>query len=247
MQIFPKIILAFFICSCGSGSLPNITDPPIDIPLEIPDWPGIPATLRQLPDLIEDLNLPDLSEITNLPQLEDLPFLQNPPPGAIIYNGPLERKIDKGQKIVGTDIELVAIEGDQAEFHIAGLRSFRTVGDSLDFDGKWSAMADMEYYVRLRIYRVGDAFTLKFPFTTNAGIDEKFSGMTYGYMGQDSRGGQISGLPTDEYPYRKLGDSIRWHGFIRPDLPVIYNIRLLFYNDESARIGGTVTIELPYY
>jgi len=261
------------ICSCNSNRLPNITDPPIDIPLEIPELPGIPSILRQLPGIVEELGLPDLSQIANLPDLDDLPFFQNPPPGSIIYNGPTEKRIDQGQRIPGTDIELIAIEGDQAEFRIAGLRSLRTIGDSLDFDGGWPGTTDTEYYLRLRIYRIGNdnirvagvhqlvvrnvqpfvaqpsmqRFTLKFPFTTNANIHENFTGTTYGYIGQDSRGGQIAGLPADEYPYRKLGDSIRWQGFIRPDLPVVYNIRLLLYNDESARVGGTVTIELPAY
>lgn len=263
------IMLAVLVSSCNGDSLPTVIDPPV----EIPDLPGIPSTLRQIPELLEELNLPDLTQITDLPEIEDLPFLPNTPPGSIIYNGPTEKSIEIGQKISGTDIELASIEGDQAEFYIAGLRSLRTIGDSLDFDGKWPGTSDLEYSIRLRIYRISkdnirvagvhqllipniqpvisdvamQGFTLKFPFTTNANVNEMFAGMTYGYASQENRGANISGLPADEYPYRKIGDSVRWRGLLRSDIPVTYNIRLLFYNDNSARVGGTVTIELPAY
>ena len=85
---------------------------------------------------------------------------------------------------------------------------------------------------------------LRFPYTVSAGTNQTFPGLTYGYGGQEERGAVLTGLDDDAYPYRKVGDSIRWTGTVRADLPVEYHLRMLYYSDESARVGGVVLISL---
>jgi len=262
-------ILTTLITGCSAPELPSLPDLPVELP-DLSDLPGVPDVLRDLPGLLQDLGLPDLSGIANLPSLEDLPGLQTPS-GSIAYNGPTERRVNPGQRIPGTDIVLSAVRDGKAEFQIAGLRSERSQGDSLDFDGEWPGVAGSTYTARLRIYHIAAdhvrvagvhrllltniqpsadgsqpaGFTLKFPFTVNVAAGETIAGTTYGYVGMDERGGQLSGLPANDYPYRKGGDSISWTGHIRPDISAAYNIRMLYYSAEQAQVGGVVTLGLP--
>lgn len=260
------LLIGPFLLSACSENLPSMPE----IPVELPEIPGIPTSLSDLPDLINDLELPDLSGITNLPGLEDLPLLNNEP-GTLSFQGPTERRIGLGERIPGTDIELVAINGSEAEFRIAGLRSVRAVGDSLDYDGDWAGANGVTYHARLRLYHVGgdniraagvhqlllrnvqpvetaqppSNVAMKFPVVLSANRGAQFTGLTLGYVGQDDRGAQISGLAQGDYPYRKTGDSIIWNGQLRPDIPAQYNLRVLLYSADSLRLGGVVNISLP--
>ena len=268
------LIVTLLLGACSTPELPTIPEIP-QIP-ELPGMPdlsqlpGIPDSLRGLPDLLGQLGLPDLSSIPNLPQLEDLPGMQTPP-GAIVFNGPTERNIAIGDRLPGTDIVLSSVSPAGAEFQIAGMRSVRTMGDSLDFDGTWPSANNVDYNLRMRIYYLGDTYvraagvhrfvvhniqptegnvtlgsnTMKFPFTVSVTPGGTIAGTTLGYAGQDDRGGQITGLPAGDYPYRKVGDSIIWKGYVRSDIPAEYNIRMLYYDANGARVGGVVTLVIP--
>lgn len=259
------LTMSLVLSACSMPELPQMPELPA-----LPELPAIPQELQDLPNLARDLGLPDLGSISNLPSLEDLPAFQTPP-GAIVYNGPTEHNLQVGDRLPGTDIVLAAITEDQAEFQIAGMRSLRTVGDSLDFDGAWPGIGGVEYSARFRIYYVGSSsvraagvhriviqnvqpteanvtlsgYTMKFPFTVNVGVGELIAGTTLGYVGQGERGGEISGLPAGDYPFHKIGDSIPWKGFIRADVPATYTIRMLYYDANQAQVGGIVTIALP--
>jgi hypothetical protein len=240
---------------------------------DLPRLPQEPADLPQLPglpDVIRDLGLPDLSQIPNLPEIGDLPLL-NVGPNAINFAGPTEQRIGVGERIPGTDIELISTSDGNAEFRIAGLRSTRSLGDSLDYEGPWPGVNGVNYSLRLRIYNVGSnnvraagvhrlvveniqpveqtvrltGTTLSIPYTASAADGERIKGLTLGYGGADDRGARLIGLPDDAYPYRKIGDSIQWSGQLRPDLLVEYNLRALFYNNNSLQVGGIATLQLP--
>ena len=268
------------LSACGRDNLPSVSDLPQqlqDLPAQLPQLPkeldslpAIPDALRQLPGMLEELGLPDLSGIANLPDIDDLPIL-NSEPGSMVFNGPSERRLAVGDRLPGSNIELVAVADGNAEFRIDGLRSIRTTGDSLDFDGPWPGAPDITYNVRLRIYHVGNdsiraagvhqltipnvmptpgdvtlgANTFRFPFTTSAGRGESFPGTTYGFVAAGEPGAEISGLPAGDYPYVKMGDSLRWRGSLRPDIPAEYNLRMVTYNESNARIGGIVNLSLP--
>jgi hypothetical protein len=240
---------------------------------EMPRLPSEPADLPQLPempDLIRDLGLPDLSQIPNLPEVNDLPVL-NVGPNAVAFAGPTERRIAVGERIPGTDIELVGISEQGADFRLAGLNSSRSLGDSLDYEGAWPGLSGVTYSLRLRIYTIGSdsvraagvhrlvveeiqpvqqavqisGTTISIPFAGSVNQGERIKGLTFGYAGSNERGAEISGLPADVYPYRKLGDSLNWSGLLRPDIPVEYSLRVLFYNENALQVGGVATIGLP--
>lgn len=263
--------LTLLLGACSTPEMPQMPELP-QLP-EMPDLsqlPGIPDSLRNLPDVINDLGLPDLSQIANLPALEDLPALQTPP-GAISYNGPTEWPLNVGEGIPGTDIVLTGVTDAGAEFQIAGMRSLRQMGDSLDFDGDLPSIGGVTYNLRLRIYYIGNnsiraagvqrilirdiqpqkadvalgGRTIKLPFTVNVSTGGTIAGTTLGYGGEEERGGRITGLPEGDYPFLKIGDSISWKGYVRADIPVDYQLRMLYYDANQAQVGGIVTIALP--
>jgi len=198
------LMLCTFLSACSREDLPALPKLPVTAP-DLSKLPGIPKALSEIPGMLEELGLPDLSQITNLPKLEDLPGLQTPP-GAQAFNGPMDRSIKIGERVPGTDIVLTAINGENANFQIAGLNSPRQVGDSLDFDGAWPGLSGTTYSLRLRIYHVGSdnvraagvnrlvvnniqptadnspptGFTIKFPFTASVVAGEKLLGTTLG-------------------------------------------------------------------
>jgi hypothetical protein len=241
---------------------------------DLPELPTVSVEMPELPSLEEmarDLNLPDLSQIPDLPQLVDLP-IQQTPAGAINFNGPTERQINVGDRIPGTNMVLAAMTPDGAEFEIGGLRAIRRIGDSLDFDGPWPGVEDANYSLRLRLYFVGEESvraagvhqlvifnvqplvdptivlgeeTVRFPFTVGVAAGETITGTMLQYLGSAEEGGQLGGLAEGEYPYRRVGDSIVWRGRVRSDIAAEFNLRMLFYTAEQARVGGLVTLDLP--
>lgn len=251
-------LLIFALAGCGILPVP-------DLPVEIPGNPQLPNL-----DQLRDLGLPDLSNIPNLPQLSDLPVL-NVGESAIVFAGPAERRIGIGERLPGTDIVLVGISDAGAEFQIAGMRAIRALGDSLDFDGNWPGIGGVSYNLRMRVYLVGtdsvraagvhrllveniavqeQAVTpqgnlLKIPYAGSVNAGERLKGTTLGYVGNRERGAEFSGLPAGDFPYRKVGDSLLWRGYLRQDIPIEYNMRVAFYNDAAVQVAGIATLQLP--
>jgi len=239
-----------------------------DLPIQIPTTLPVP-NLETLPDYLKDLQLPDLSQIPNLPNLNDLPGLQAPENG-VVFAGPTERRVEVGQTIPGTDIQLLSVGSDGAQFTIAGLRSTRRAGDSLDFDGAWPNIPGVSYNARLRIYTMGDNSvrvagvhrlvvenvaptpgttdldkSAQFPFTSTVAKGDIIPGTTFRYAGTNERGAQIGGLPEGDYPYFKIGDSMVWQGTLRNDIPARFMVRVIFYSENTLQVGGVVTLALP--
>jgi hypothetical protein len=258
-------LLLVMAASLNGCKLPGETD---DSP-NVPSLPTIPS-LSDLPDLLDELGLPDLSNIANLPQLSDLPALQVPD-GSIAFAGPTERRINPGEWIPGTDIQLIGLGENGADFQIEGMHVQRRVGDSLDYDGTWRGASDVEYTLRLRIYLIGENYVrvagvhrvvigniqpslqpvnvdnpaLTVPYTGSADLGSTIKGITYTYMGPNERGAELGGLGDGEYPYRKQGDSITWIGLLRPDIPARFDLRVIRYSDNSLQTAGTVKLKLP--
>jgi hypothetical protein len=239
-------------------------------PSDLQDVPGLPDDLRDIPEVIRALQLHRLSGI-DMPGDESLPEMESRQ-GAVVYRGPFEREMKIGDRIPGTDITLESIDEGRANFRIGDLERPAQIGDSLAYDGSWSALDDTRYNVRLRIYRVLDdavhvagvhqlqisdldsqqgslpesEYQLSFPFAdgVTAGVDT-IAGTTFGYLGKNENGAQLSGVPETQYPYRMVGDSIEWMGTLRPDIGAEYDLRMLLYAREDARVGGLVTLHLP--
>lgn len=266
LRVLVICLIAALLAGC-SVPLPIPTGLPVEIP-------GVPRDLGQLEEMLGDLGIPDLSELANVPGLEALGGLQTPP-GAISFQGPLEIRLRRGDVIPGTDIRFVEAEAgaNAAQFEIANLRAPRRIGDSLDYDGTWRGVNGVTYHLRLRVYQISngevraagvhrliieninpraaavnpesDPHSLRFPHSVTASSGANFAGMTLGYGGQDSRGAILTGLQEGEYPYRKLGDSIEWEGQLTPNIEVVYHLRLLYYQDTNATVGGVAIVSLP--
>ena len=272
-QLFVMIIALALLTACTRPDLPGA--PQLPKPLSPRSIPGLEDLLDMLPgfdlDMLRELGLPDLSGIADLPQLGDLPGLavgEN----AIAFAGPTEMRIDVGELVRGTDIQLSAIVDGRAEFLFSGLRAERIAGDSLDFDGAWPNISGVDYALRLRVYRVADGYVRaagvhrmviegiqplhqpgvavdegspKIPYTASIAVGEVLKGTTFGYSGLAEQGAQIAGIPSGDFPFRKTGDSLRWQGMLRPDLPCVFNMRIVHYGDNSVQVAGIVTLQLP--
>ena len=155
--------IGLLLAACGGRELPSLPDLPVDVddlPINVEDFPGLPEGLSELPGILEDLGLPDIGQLEDLPALSDLPFLGERA-GTILYNGPLERRMQIGDFIPGTKIRLSGVESERALFEIEGLRSERSAGDALDFDGPWPGIDGVTYNLRTRIYRIsGDSIRI---------------------------------------------------------------------------------------
>ncbi len=256
--------------ACNRESLPDLPSQLQELADGIGSMPGVPESLTELSGMLEDLGLPDIGRLANVPQLADLPVFRDDPT-TISFNGPIERTIAIGETIPGTSIQLTAVDDEGADFLIEGLHSARVVGDSLDYDGAWPTAPGITYNLRLRLYRIGEESVraagvhqltirdidpqpssifvpttdMKFPFTINIGMRDTFKGTTLGYAGWEDRGAQLTGLGTDEYPFRKVGDSVQWSGALRNDVSADFNLRMMNYGDSGARIGGLVTVGIP--
>lgn len=275
LRLIPSLIISLALLSaCFGPDLPGAPQRPrLPSPRSLP---GLDDLLEQLPgfdlDLLRELDLPDLSDIADLPQLVDLPSL-DVAENAIAFAGPTEMRIEVGDFIRGTDIQLAGIADGRAQFLFAGLRAERIAGDSLDFDGAWPNIAGVDYLLRLRVYRVSDEYvraagvhrlsiegilpihqpalalqenTLKIPYTGSVGPGDLLKGTTFGYVGLAEQGAEISGIPAGDFPFRKTGDSLRWQGMLRPDLPARFDLRIVHFGENSVQLAGIVSLQLPH-
>ncbi|MCZ0939245.1 MAG: hypothetical protein OXJ55_11445 [Caldilineaceae bacterium] len=261
------------LTACFGPDLPGAPQmPQLPSPRSLP---GVDELLDQLPgfdlDLLKELELPDLSDIADLPQMVDLPTVDLAE-NAIAFTGPTEMRIEIGDFIRGTDIQLTAIAEGRAQFLFSGLRAERIAGDSLDFDGPWPNIGGVDYLLRLRVYRVTEDYVraagvqrlliegiqpihqpamvlqenpLKMTYTGSVAPGDLLKGTTFGYVGQAEQGAEISGIPAGDFPFRKTGDSLRWQGMLRPDLPAQFDLRIVHFGENSVQVAGIVSMQLP--
>lgn len=267
------IIPLALLSACFGPDLPGAPQmPKLPSPRSLP---GVDELLDQLPgfdlDLLKELELPDLSDIADLPQMVDLPTVDLAE-NAMAFTGPTEMRIEIGEFIRGTDIQLNAIVDGRAQFLFSGLRAERIAGDSLDFDGPWPNIGGVDYLLRLRVYRVTEEYVraagvqrlliegiqpihqpamvlqenpLKMTYTGSVAPGDLLKGTTFGYVGQAEQGAEISGIPAGDFPFRKTGDSLRWQGMLRPDLPAQFDLRIVHFGENSVQVAGIVSMQLP--
>ncbi len=266
------LIAVAVLSACNRPEMPVVPEVP-QSPVN-PSLPVIDSLFELLPDfdldLLRELGLPDLKGIADLPQLADLPGL-SVGENAIAFAGPTEMRIQVGEFIPGTDIQLMGIVDGRAEFLFAGLRAERISGDSLDFDGAWPDIGGVQYALRLRVYLVTKEYVRaagihrlvvegiqpvyqevgfneharKISYTGSAGVGELLKGTTFGYAGFSEQGAEITGIPAGDFPFRKIGDSLRWQGMLRSDLPSMFSLRIVRYGERSVQVVGIVTLQLP--
>ena len=207
--------------------------------------------------------------LLNLPE-SPIRFLQpTPGQGPVTFGGIDQIRLQPGDLLPGTDIALQSLSADTAEFLFAqsGTRSLKP-GDSVNYEGPWSQVAETEYSYNGRVIRVsatevtlGAFYSLKIhevnPVPGNAQVNDgtvytvlirtadgdDIAGTSLSYLGRHEDGGaHISGLGVGTYDNFSVGDSLDWSGQLRPDLGVRYNLRVVFYTDSYIQLGGTVTL-----
>ena len=107
-RLFSVALIALaLLTACIRPDLPGA--PQLPKPPSPRSIPGLEDLLDKLPgfdlDMLRELGLPDLSSIADLPQLADLPGLALAE-NAIAFAGPTEMRINVGDVIHGTDIQL---------------------------------------------------------------------------------------------------------------------------------------------
>jgi hypothetical protein len=186
--------------------------------------------------------------------------------GALVYKGPVEFAVERGKNVPGTDIPLAGIADKTAEFTIGGQRALKKVGDSLDWKGATGKGVLLDLNLRVLLVSEqsahlggtasveiespqpqsqaidGDAGT-KFVMPVTYGVDvgKNIPGTLISYQERDAdKGAKFGGIA--DYAYRKMGDSLVWEGKLRDNVKLKLDLRVLFFNENSVRLGGTATL-----
>ncbi len=203
-----------------------------------------------------------------LPVLVGCILKPRPPSGTLTYKGPLELKAEPGKNLPGTDILYVGVSDKMAEFKIGGQRALKKVGDSLDWQGTPTPGVRLDLNLRILLIseqalHAGGTIDMEVENPTpramalDTGSQAKFSvPVTYGvergenipgtllvYQERDAeKGAKLGGIA--DYPYRKMGDSLVWEGKLRDNVSLKLDLRVLFFNENSLRVGGVATLWL---
>jgi hypothetical protein len=182
-------------------------------------------------------------------------------PGALSFQGPQAYTLEPGEYLPGTDVRYMGKSDDGAEFTIAGQRAVKQKADSLNWSGSPAEGVRLElrlrvvWYTESALYAAGTArlvvrdvsaqagqipgsgaLSYQMPVAYTLPLNEAVAGTGLRYEGKSAEGARFAGV--EGYPYRQTGDSVRWEGYLRPNVAVRQDLRLLQYDEQSARVGG---------
>lgn len=192
--------------------------------------------------------------------------LPAPPGETLVLDGPLELGMKVGEHLPGTSVELLSIADSTARLRIAGVYAEKKVGDSLDWSGTvregvelklalriiWIAEDELHTAgtARIRIHQPSPVpqtiaseppIHYALPMTTAVKRDQTLPGSTLTYLGKDPEKGALFGGVAG-YPYRKVADSLTWEGKLREGVLARHDLRVIFFTDEQAQLGGIIHI-----
>jgi hypothetical protein len=186
---------------------------------------------------------------------------QSAPTDTLTFYGPTQQTIERGQFIPGTDLRFVGESKDGVTVMIGDQAASKRIGDSLDYHGRPAPGVELTVSQRLlstssqQISCVGtvkvdiehpqpaeadfpssakQVYTLGVARTVQRG--QLIPGTQITFLGSTAEGvklGNVSG-----YPYRKFGDSITWHGRLRPNVFVDQTLRVLVFNNDMLTVTG---------
>jgi len=179
----------------------------------------------------------------------------------LVYKGPVELSVKKGETFPGTQITFLGGSSKGAEVLIAGQKAVKQKGDSLDWKGTVLPNVDLELALRVLWFNedslhCGGFVTIKVkePSPVAMGVPSevpiKYSapvtywvkkgdfipGTTVKYVGKEEEGAKLEGV--EGYPYRKTADSIVWEGKLRDGIYLQLNVRVLHFDGSSLQVGG---------
>jgi len=187
------------------------------------------------------------------------------PEGTLVYQGPIELGVAKGNSLPGTDIRYLGITEKGAQLSIEGQTTIKRKGDSLDWEGSPTEGVDLDYSLRIlwfderslhvgglvklvvhevapqaSIISVSTPMVYRIPVAYTVARGELIPGTLIEYAGKEEKGARLKGV--DGYPYRKIADSILWEGKLRDNVFLKLELRVIFYDQGSLRVGGLATL-----
>lgn len=185
----------------------------------------------------------------------------------LTYTGPTEVYLIAGQALRPTDLVFVGVQDRRGQFIIEDMKATRQLGDSLDWDGEPSPGVRLSLRLRVIWFRgngvhlagmvhveVRDPQPSPGGFNRGAPVQYKvpvayrvprggtIPGTTLTYVGPSDRGAELGGL--EEYPFRKIADSILWEGRLRPDVGLALNLRVVYFDEQAIQVAGIAIIAL---
>ena len=188
-----------------------------------------------------------------------------PQPGTLNYEGPQTYTLKPGELLPGTDVRYVGQADGAARFLIGGQQADKQELDSLFWSG--SPMPGVNLDLRLRVLwfthsevhvagtvrvnlsgveprpgAVPDQAPLRYQvpvaYGLAAGATAPGAGLTY--EGKAPEGARFGGV--EGYAFRQVGDSLRWEGYLRDRVAVRHVVRLVQFDEKTARLAGTVQL-----
>jgi hypothetical protein len=187
-------------------------------------------------------------------------------PEELTYTAPFEIGIAAGDFLPGTELQYQGIADDMAEVYIKGKRALKQKADSLSWEGQVRDGVSLDLELRVLWF---DESTLHVGGTakvTVTGIDAQATtppqeaALMFGnapvlytvkkdraipgtlliYEGKTDDGAELGGM--DDYPYRKIGDSIVWTGALKENIWLRLDVRVTVYTDEILTVTGFASL-----
>ncbi len=187
--------------------------------------------------------------------------------GELSYTTALfEIGIPAGSTLPGTEVQYRGMTDGRAEVYIEGKRALKQKADSLSWEGQVREGVSLDLDLRVLTFnestlRVGGIAKAT---VTGAGIqaatppqesslmfdkvtvaytvkeEETIPGTLLIYKGKTDEGAELGG--TDDYPYRKVGDSIVWTGSIKDNVWLRLDLRVTLFTEKSLTVTGLASL-----
>lgn len=187
-------------------------------------------------------------------------------PETLTYTAPFETGITAGTFLPGTELQYGGVVDGQAEVYIKGRRALKQKADSLTWEGQLSEDVALELDLRIlwfdentlhaggtakvtvsgtqaRATEVPEETPLVFrnaPVAYTVKKGGTIPGTLLAYQGKTDEGAELGG--TEDYPYRRGGDSIVWAGAIKENVWLRLDVRVGAYTDSTMAVAGLASI-----
>ena len=184
----------------------------------------------------------------------------------LTYMAPFEVGITAGNFLPGTDLQYAGLADGIAEVYIKGQRALKQKADSLSWEGQVREGVSLDLDLRVLWF---DESTLHVGGTAKVTVKEArvqaatlpgTTALTFGnapvaytlkkgdtipgtlltFKGKADEGAELGG--TDDYPYRKVGDSIVWAGTIKENVWLELDVRVGVYTGQSLTVAGLASV-----
>ena len=184
----------------------------------------------------------------------------------LVFKGPVEIGMKVGERLPGTDVEVISVSDDTANIRTDGEVAHKKAGDSLEWSGSLTEDVDVDLSLRILWISEGTVQTAgtaklsvrgadpegmpvqsesdiryALPVTYSVRQGERIPGTLIEYVGKDpEKGAEFAGIKG--YPFRKAADSLVWEGRLRDGVWLKLDLRVLLFSDTTLQAGGVATI-----